>query len=55
MPDKLQVIAMRSNPNTRDARMDRIVDLWDKWTTWSVTLVTGIAIGALITMKIMGG
>ncbi len=53
--DKLQVISMRTNHNARDARIERIVDMADKWMTGSVIVVTVLAVGVLIGMKLAGG
>lgn len=55
MPDKLQVISMHANPNARDARIERIVDMVDKWMVRSVIIVTVLAVGVLIGMKLVGG
>lgn len=55
MQDKLQVISMRTNPNARDARIERIVDMVDKWMIGSVIVVTVLAVGVLIGMKLVGG
>ena len=55
MQDKLQVISMRTDPNRRSARMDKLVDLWDKWTIEGLIWFNGFAIGALICMKLIGG
>ena len=55
MPDKLQVISMRTDPNRRSARVDKLVDLWDKWTMWAVIGGNILAVGVLIGMKLAGG
>jgi len=55
MPNKLQVISMRTDPNRRSARVDKLAELYDKWTITGLIWFNGFAIGALIMMKLVGG
>lgn len=55
MPDKLQVISMRTDPNRRSARVDKLAELYDKWTMRAVIWVHILATGMLIGMKLAGG